>query len=416
MAFTSPEVVTQQRHVPRLQYRNNSSTSVPTSHWPDLINTTSINESGGMVPKRPMPGPLGSVVSPKSVEFLPGSGAALDCHSAVLVSSPLKIPSKRPKKKSGSIFGFFSVKEPSQQAFEDYQRQLRKKQNSRDGRVPAIGIPGVSSAKMPPTVPKVNSKWDGVPQAIKEKEKEKEGGRRSRIGSDSRSISTARSDESTDSAASGSSRGNRPRYKLPSNSDSSLADVYGWESSSACGDICGHDGSKQPSISPSAGVPLSLRPFRSQIGRHDDYLRIQLPPLPAHLAAEDPRKTESDVELFTEPPIHCFSPALTPSESSPVTPDWPFPATNSQPFPKIKVSSAESHPTIKDDIRTTVLKIPSPEEVIVRSFGVQVLGAPATARRKERLFPTVEGEVNKHIIPRDDCALAPIIKRGAMTS
>ena len=76
-------------------------------------------------------------------------------------------PSNRVKSKAVSLFKYFSVKEPSTQAWLDYQGNVRKQQISGDGRITASGMPMVSTAKLPPTVPKVNSKWDGIPQSVK---------------------------------------------------------------------------------------------------------------------------------------------------------------------------------------------------------------------------------------------------------
>ena len=78
-----------------------------------------------------------------------------------------QVPPHSLKAKAASLFKFFSVKEPSKQAWLDYQESIWKQQSSNNGRITSIGLPMVSSAKLPATVPKVNSKWDGVPRSIK---------------------------------------------------------------------------------------------------------------------------------------------------------------------------------------------------------------------------------------------------------
>ncbi|KAL9111355.1 MAG: hypothetical protein Q9227_004232 [Pyrenula ochraceoflavens] len=77
------------------------------------------------------------------------------------------------KKKSGFLSGLLSSKEPSMAAFAQMEAQM-KAQQSKDSnqRVNPVGMPGVSSATLPASVPKVNSKWDGVPQAMKQQEKD----------------------------------------------------------------------------------------------------------------------------------------------------------------------------------------------------------------------------------------------------
>lgn len=74
------------------------------------------------------------------------------------------------KKKGNSMFGFLTLKEPSQSALEQFAEKQRKQATEKSGKVSAVGIPSVSMQKLPPTVPKVNSKWDGIPESLKAKE------------------------------------------------------------------------------------------------------------------------------------------------------------------------------------------------------------------------------------------------------
>jgi len=66
---------------------------------------------------------------------------------------------ERDRKKSSGLKSFLTLKEPSLSAFEQYAQQQRKLAN----------MPGVSSAKLPTKVPKVNSRWDGLPEAARRK-------------------------------------------------------------------------------------------------------------------------------------------------------------------------------------------------------------------------------------------------------
>ncbi|KAJ4382887.1 hypothetical protein N0V86_002112 [Didymella sp. IMI 355093] len=81
------------------------------------------------------------------------------------------------KKKSSSVFSFLSLKEPSQLALEQFADQQRKQGNDRGSVSPSnasvkTGATGgtFASKKLPDNVPKVNSKWDGIPDAVKKRQ------------------------------------------------------------------------------------------------------------------------------------------------------------------------------------------------------------------------------------------------------
>lgn len=69
------------------------------------------------------------------------------------------------KKKSSRLLAFLRLKEPSTSAFENFADQERKriaqKDSSRSGGV------GASCQRLPDYVPKVNSKWNGLPEQLK---------------------------------------------------------------------------------------------------------------------------------------------------------------------------------------------------------------------------------------------------------
>lgn len=71
------------------------------------------------------------------------------------------------KRKSTSVLGFFTLKEPSTSALEEFAEAERKKLNAQRG---TKLLPGVSSQKIPQHVPRVNSKWDGLPDAARRKQ------------------------------------------------------------------------------------------------------------------------------------------------------------------------------------------------------------------------------------------------------
>lgn len=70
---------------------------------------------------------------------------------------------KRTKKKSSSFFNFLAVKEPTSGALDQYA-QLQKKQAEEKGTKFMAGVP---SQKLPAEVPRVNTKWNGLPQSAK---------------------------------------------------------------------------------------------------------------------------------------------------------------------------------------------------------------------------------------------------------
>ncbi|GAB7342656.1 hypothetical protein MBLNU457_g0814t1 [Dothideomycetes sp. NU457] len=86
-------------------------------------------------------------------------------HSQEAVDSVTK-PTKD-KKKSKGLLSRLTLKDPSTAAFEEYAKQ--QKLQAKDGR--KNSVVGVSSQKLPDSVPKVNSKWDGLPQSAQQKPK-----------------------------------------------------------------------------------------------------------------------------------------------------------------------------------------------------------------------------------------------------
>ncbi|KAK5304562.1 hypothetical protein LTR99_003625 [Exophiala xenobiotica] len=80
-------------------------------------------------------------------------------------------PAQQPqqKKKSSLFGGLFQVKEPTQVALNQVAAQLI----SQHGSTSATRVPNVSMEKMPDFVPKVNSKWDGIPESVKKMERDR---------------------------------------------------------------------------------------------------------------------------------------------------------------------------------------------------------------------------------------------------
>lgn len=361
--------------LPKLLYRNKSSDS-------ESINTLSTNVSKTTVSTNPT-SPLHSTFCPSPREAPTDMlNPAIRSPSIVPSSTSPKTPNNPSKMKAGFFTGLFA-KEPSAQALVDYQKHLLKQGQNRTC---TVGLPGISSAKLPPTVPKVNSKWDGIPQTIKERDRQKHDHRIS-ISGHSRKASSVRSTDRSTMSASHKRPGRGAAGGLSTQSHASsnrLADLYGWEGntiSSSSSSIVDFAAEHRPATArmqtshsaPAAPVTKSTTLF------------------PLHSTQNLPTSPGSYFEL--SPPslsgspysaIHSHSPALTPFESSPVTPEGPTP---------MKVSASPlSEARLQDDIKTTMVEVPtSVDEVVIISAGVNILGPPATAKRKPKAIPGQSG-------------------------
>lgn len=119
------------------------------------------------------------------------------------------------KKKSGGVLGFLTLKEPSTNAWEEYAQQQKKKAAEKGVKVSAVGTPGVSSQKLPVHVPKVNSKWDGLPENAQRKSEELRASKKSHRSS-VMSTSTLYSNRSGPSSRSDSGRQRSPGSRFGS--------------------------------------------------------------------------------------------------------------------------------------------------------------------------------------------------------
>ena len=158
--------------IPKLKYRNplpaeqvslSSRISQDTAQPPlqRYLSTTSSDVSSS--PQRPSFETSASTTS-SSLASTPSSN---------LSSNDSKTSSKK-KKKSNSVFGFLSLKEPSQVALEQFAEQQRKQSNGKGTTSPSnssIKTSGTfASKKLPADVPRVNSKWDGIPDSVKKRQ------------------------------------------------------------------------------------------------------------------------------------------------------------------------------------------------------------------------------------------------------
>jgi len=337
-------------------------------------------------------------LSPSDTDTPASSGPPSISPSSLAPRTP-----KNPTKKRSSFFvGMFSVKEPSAQALIDYQKQLLKQGN---GRITAVGLPGVSSAKLPPTVPKTNSKWDGVPQTMKEREKQQEMVNRQSLGGPSRTIPTAGSSNSDVRPASSShsrkrhSRGTLGGSSAYSSSSHRLVDLYGWEKP------CSSDSSLIVQKDFATERPSTSRTTSSS----------SAPPLqpdskfPPHEISPPPRIIRTDIEQSLplmsgalSLPEHSHSPALTPCEPSPVTPNALSPL--------VGITAPDSEKTLHESLDSVnVDRLSSADKVILVSAGANILGPPA-ARRRPKPTPNQSAEESGKIAELD-LQLNSILKR-----
>ena len=354
--------------LPKLSYRTRScdSDSVSSASTTFTRSTASIAST---TPTSPLHSD--SCLSPRSAlseMSLPPSPRQSTFAPSVKTTSSTLV-----KKRSNFLSNLFSAKEPSAQALQEYQRRLMKQGG---GQVTPVGMSGVSSAKLPATVPKVNSKWDGVPQTVKEKEKKNNAGRPSvsswtrQRGSSESGGSDHKLPSTADSSNRRLSRGTLGAVSMQSGSSNNLAELYGWESSSS------HSGASIINFAnehrPSTSRSTPSRQRNPSISSHDLPRPPIIPPPPTE------RSSLSRIGS-PNPPSLSNSPLLTPYESSPATPKTP---------PFLSTTSPKSESSAQDKAGTTLLQVPDfVDEVIVKSAGVNVLGPPAVAKRKPKPTP-----------------------------
>ena len=302
MAFTEPSIAAGQTtrqngpYIPRLSYRTNSadvssnrdsvgtmSTDFSSTATPSTVSTRPRYSTSTSMPTPRLPSETSishksqrssEAADPRYTKSVSGSSAAQTANSLA--------KSAKKDKKGGSFLNFVSVKEPSAQAFEEYQNAMRKKR----GRATALGMPGVSSAKLPPTVPRVNSKWDGVPQAVKEKDKVKPSLRLSVSGS----VPSQKRD-----GTAGQNRAPRSRAGTANSNGSGnkLAEIYGWDMASSSSSSVAKDFALEH-VRPKKTASTTTLPETTLFPTH--------PPLPVRSISEQPPPPPLVSPMATTPP------------------------------------------------------------------------------------------------------------------
>ncbi|KAF2705305.1 hypothetical protein K504DRAFT_460559 [Pleomassaria siparia CBS 279.74] len=171
--------------MPKLTYRN----PLPAHHTSLSSLHTSIDDSLSTTPKSTTTS--SSPVHHSSFDSSSLSTSLTTASLASHVSTP-KDSKEKKKKKANSLLGFLTLKEPSQSALEQFADQQRKLAAEKGTTGNHITLGTLSPAKLPPGVPKVNSKWDGVPEAQSQSRKGKDSNRSSKSKSGASSSATSR--------------------------------------------------------------------------------------------------------------------------------------------------------------------------------------------------------------------------------
>ncbi|KAF1911570.1 hypothetical protein BDU57DRAFT_428707, partial [Ampelomyces quisqualis] len=142
--------------MPKLKYRN----PLPANDNCRLEEPPATPTS--KAPSSPSPSvDTASLTSPSLASTSPSAASSNDSNKS----------STKKKKKNMGVLGFLSLKEPSQAAFEQYAEAQRKQAAVKGTSSPATRLPSsYAQKKLPENIPKVNSKWDGLPDSLKKRQ------------------------------------------------------------------------------------------------------------------------------------------------------------------------------------------------------------------------------------------------------
>lgn len=342
----------------------------------------------------------------------------------------LQPPSIQPKKKSSIFGGLFATKEPTQKALNQVAAQMM----AQHGSTTPGKVPHVSMEKMPEHVPKVNSKWDGVPNAVKERDK-REKDRQKALKRDSMASSgtRVRSPESLERSGrhlrsastcsrdpSMSSRGRSSKSHRTDPRSPNPHKFYA-QSVNSSGDLASQQRSEDNQelwiVYTPSNYSQSLRYSSSTslpnitTSVHEDIPAP--PPVPAMYRSNpgtknrlhDPDKESKGSKTapsvlehaLSAPPVeaipeHTSSPIATPREGSPVTP-----STQQTP---------ENFSRVRDSMVST------PGSVSLESSGPKILPLPLSSNKKKLLKQPVDaflaGEARPLELPDDDAESPPV--------
>ncbi|MCJ1352315.1 MAG: hypothetical protein MMC33_002299 [Icmadophila ericetorum] len=306
--------------------------------------------------------------------------------------------SKSTKSKKSSVLRFFTVKEPSAQALLDYQESILKHQAAPNGKVKIAGLPMVSSKQLPPEVPKVNSKWDGVPEIVKERGKSERTSKRrytqplkAAIGLFPNKSDTRR--DSSDPFAKGSYTSSKSVASLIS---SSSASTYGEDFSHLASLVnIGRRFDKQPNTMEFPPILQHVPPkdMPQDIAVPKNIARIKSQKKPPKIKPVSPSTSRED----SAENYKFLDLSLPGSKPIPRSPTLSTPVRNKSfrisQKPRAKLlptfDSLQSTSTTDSEIKTTVLEIHSTndpyDQSSSKSSTPSSISTPLEARRRARL-------------------------------
>jgi hypothetical protein len=412
-------------HVPRLSYRNSSH-----SGYLSVESRASTSTVGTVVTATTAITSSTISTSPSDVENGPRSPGL-----PVLTLSSSHSPTSRPssarfstisttaqsakKKKKPSFLGSLFTKEPSTDAFLQMQDQSRKQLAQNPGRKNPPGMSGVSSVKMPVHVPKVNSKWDGMPQTRNDAHERTSSRAESGAGSTRTSSTRSRSADPGDrrshrkqlsGSTTSSSHANRDRSRKRAHEHHKLVgfgDVDSVAESASSSNSMNHPRSKSISIR-----TQSLRsPSGTSLPQITSFFPNDIPEPPGvpqiyrnHTLSQDSAKgadeehDTKDVPTLEEPrpggiSDHASSPSLTSSEQSPITPLSEL-TTVQHLGPAVVIDDSLSF--LGPDFKLS--------GSILQSSGPDVLGLPIANKKvsKESIRAFLAGEARPLLLSEDE--------------
>ncbi|KAK4942183.1 hypothetical protein LTR10_018075 [Elasticomyces elasticus] len=282
------------------------------------------------------------------------------------------------QKKRSSIFGsLFQVKEPTQVALNQVAAQMKAQHGSTN----PTKVPNVRMEKMPEYVPKVNTKWDGIPDSVKKVEKEKKAREKGQASTDypvyqNRGRGQLNSRNSSSSAGSFGSRGR----SSGSYSNSTRPHFYA-HSVNSSGDLASQQRTDRPpqraaslhSQTASNTSEASFPEASPEIPRLTGLTRIDEPPSP---------KSRPSPGIDALPACSASQPAI-PQDTSSLTPSqWQVLDAHSQ---------QESESSRRDSVTLT-------------SSGPGVLGPPAASKSTRRSVASgfLSGEARELVVSNDE--------------
>jgi hypothetical protein len=205
--------------VPKLAVRNRATTETSTGSSNASQTNSSHSSTRTASPRRDRGTSDASQRSkPNSMETgVPRSGSSQG-------KQPQQQQSK--DKKKGGMLGFLTLKEPSTNALELFAAEQKKAAAAKTGRANAVGLTSASAQKLPEYVPKVNSKWDGLPEDARKK-LEHQRKKSHETGSSLFTTNTRRTYRSNDSSSSSSNSARRPIGSMSSRPVSMTSTVRG---------------------------------------------------------------------------------------------------------------------------------------------------------------------------------------------